>query len=820
MPPRKKNQKKNPPDEESASSPKGTSPVRDQDRDEPVLGEGDESVSNLDYNMVYFDKNKAHACLFKGCRSTIVATDHHVICNKHLPREHVLDPPSNCKACAKFHERTIRKRKEKYLSMEETGEWPVSTPSKKTPNKTPAKSSESKATPKATSTSHSASKQSSASAKVVTPARETSPEKEIIEIQGEEGEDSEEDDSESESGSDHDGGSEIADQDGSDGQGDNDQLSDGQVDDGHEPEEEAPADKVQSESDSAEEPPQPKTKTLKRSKQESDSAEEPPQPKTKTLKRSKQEAQLLKLEKERKRLKKRVKLARLKKKLGSKKRSKKRHWSSSSSELSSSSSSSSSSESEESPPPKRSRKRQAPPISTPAPDQAAMVQEIMDAMKSLHQESQQAIEERMQRLEAASAGLPKDSLPARDAPSLSGAKSASSSSSSREKQSSKDEESDEEPSEARTSLSSHTRRRETMKQYLTDQAIFNFNVPPVSREGAAAQAQFGHSAPEPQKEVLIVQEGMIQELAKHAEKRLSKGFKKPDKLLNKMYKCPWAQNKNWSEPPGINTNLQNIVEHTHKQYDSKKKQWSLNQKHVSGKEEQKLLPIIARQQLLLKIVNCSTMALVAAQGSLAMVMNDIPNLSRYLQDSTFDLAAWQSEVCATLNDSFSCFQEAQINSIDILRLSADSLFSALEDRRRLWLSSSRLTADQQAQLNAEAVNLPSSSVDDSEWGILSPESDELVKSWSERFESDKSAAANNLILKFQTQRNPAVKNIKGQGQGPTHNKKSTGPKSFPTAAAGQESSGKTQNKSGGGSKPFTKKYQPKKGKHSKPPKKQ
>jgi hypothetical protein len=201
-------------------------------------------------------------------------------------------------------------------------------------------------------------------------------------------------------------------------------------------------------------------------------------------------------------------------------------------------------------------------------------------------------------------------------------------------------------------------------------------------------------------------------------------------------------------------------------------------------------------------------------------MNDIPNLSAYLQDSNFDLTEWQAMACGTLNDSFSCFQEAQVNATDLLRLTSDSLFSALEERRRLWLSSSLLTADQQARLNADPINLPSCAVDDSDWGILSSGADELVKSWSERFDSDKNAAANNLILKFQTQRNPAVKNVKGQKQGSANKPKSTGNKSFPSAASGQESSGQPQAKSGGGSKSYKKPYQPKKGKNFKPQKKQ
>jgi hypothetical protein len=331
-----------------------------------------------------------------------------------------------------------------------------------------------------------------------------------------------------------------------------------------------------------------------------------PKPKT-NPKRSKKDK---KLKQERKLLKRQYKLAQLKKKLGSKKRSKKkskkRHLSSDSSESSSSSSSSSDSE-DSPPPPKRSKGRHVPPPSVPVPvDQSAMVAQIMEAMKSFQQESQQAIEERMKRLEEASVGLPKETLPSKEVPSLSGGSKSVPSRDESKRPSSRDSDSDEEPSEVRTSLASHTKRRDTMKQYLTDQSIFNFNVPPVSLQGACAQAQFGHAAPVPQTEVVIVQKGMVEELGKHSQKRLAKGFKKPDKLLNKMYRCPLAQNKNWSEPPGINPNLQNIVEHTHKHYDPKKKLWSLNQKHSSGKEEQKLLPIIARQQLVLKIINCAT----------------------------------------------------------------------------------------------------------------------------------------------------------------------------------------------------------------------
>jgi hypothetical protein len=531
-----------------------------------------------------------------------------------------------------------------------------------------------------------------------------------------------------------------------------------------------------------------------------------PSPKKPRKSAIEQAKELKRVKKQQKLLKQQLKLAKLKKHMKKKKskKSKKRYLSSDSDSESSSSTSSS----EEAPPPKRPRKGSAP-TQPPPIDQAAMVQQIMEAMSkkldTFTEASTKAIEERMKHIEALSAGPEADDLPSREVPSLVGShpslvpKSVSSGDGSK-RPTDKDDDSDDDSQEVRTSMESHRRRRDLIKDSLKNSDMFNFKVPHTSTASSHAQAQFGHSDTPVQTDALVVQQGMLDELKRHAVKRSSKGYKKPDKLLNKMYKPPVAQSKNWSEPPHINRNLFNVVHHAYKHYDIPKKIWTLNPKHQSGKDEKQLLEIIARQQLMIKIINCSTMALVSAQGGVYQVMGEIKKLhSLITDDPDFNLMEWQMAANGILDTSFTTIQEAQVNTADLLRLTADSWFRALEERRRLWLSASRLSSDQQAQLNAVPLNLPSVDLSDPDWGILDTESDTLVKGWSELYLQDRNLSASNLLLKFQTQRNPSAKNVKGQGQG--HKTNSKPKKSFPAAASGQESTtGSAQGKSGGGQK--------------------
>jgi hypothetical protein len=313
---------------------------------------------------------------------------------------------------------------------------------------------------------------------------------------------------------------------------------------------------------------------------------------------------------------------------------------------------------------------------------------------------------------------------------------------------------------------------------------------------------------------------MLDELQKHALRRLEKGYKKPDKLLNKMYKIPTGQKANWSQPPRINQHLLNVVNHGFRVYDKQKNMWALNPKHATGQEEKLWLEVIARQQLIIRIINCQTMAMAASQACVYQVSNEMKKLDTLCEDQDFDIHQWFQVASQTLDKAFESASESQVNAVDLLKLSADSWFKAMEERRRLWLQSSRLNADQQAQLNALSLNLPSIDLSDPEWGMLDKATDLQVKNWSELFHQDRNLAASNILLKFQKERPPAAKNIKGQSQGfkPNKNQKSTKP--FPAAASGSESAaGSVQGKPGGGPKPkskqFKRTYKPKQNTKSK-----
>jgi hypothetical protein len=556
-------------------------------------------------------------------------------------------------------------------------------------------------------------------------------------------------------------------------------------------------------------------------------------PVTKKHKKSplKQAKDLKKLKRQKHLLERELKLKKLKRQL----KKTKRHTKYLSSDSSDSSSSSSLSSSEETPP-KRPRKGPAPktspkPSPTPQPfDQAAMVKQLMDAMTqkmtSFTQSTAKEIEERFKKLQQ-SAGPPAEPLPQKEVPPLVPSKSVPSKSvrgsqpsksvlgsqpskapvctSVADEPKDKDEESDDESQEVRTSRESHKRRRDIFKEVLTEAGLFNFEVPVLSRDTPQAQAQFGHVHTPLTSDVLSVQEGMLNELQKHATHRMVKGFKKPDKILNRMYKVPLGQQKNWAQPPTINQDLVNVVNYGYRAYDKQNKTYSLNPKHTSGQEEKVCLETIARQQLVIRIINCSTMAMAAAHASVFRVGNEMKRLDDMCEDSNFDLREWFKAAVVSLDGAFDCIQEAQVNTVDLLKLSADSWLKAMEERRRLWLASARLTADQQTQLNSLPLNLPSTSLDDPDWTLLDKESEVLLKGWSELFQQDCNRSVSNIMMKFDKERTPSRKNVKGQGQG--FNTKPKTKKPFPAAASGKESAtGSAQSKPGGGAKPQTKPF--------------
>jgi DNA-binding transcriptional MerR regulator len=821
--------------------------------------EGSKTLRELE--MMYCKGEQCHACMAKDCKIKIVAEDHHMLCNKHLPPEHILNPPTKqCKACEELCARTHRRRKRRMEAFQQSGVWPTSTPTK-----TPAKSEGS--APSTTLQSTPLPGKGSVPPHKSTPAPTTSQGPDKVSTEGDvvvldedvvmEGEamadehgsdrqsgDNDEGDNDND---DHDGdqGDNQGDGSGDDGhddQNDNDEEEDDRSgdpdDDGDEDEDEVHSDGASGEESSEEEEsveeipveskpqPIPKRPIPKRPSVPKPNPS-PKKPHKSTLEHAKE---LKRLKKQKKLLKKQLQLKKLKKQLKKSKHSKKSKKSFSSD--SSSDSSSSDSDSEDSlPPPKRPKKNPKPSQPDPQPfDQAAMVAQIMSAMKtqfdSFTQAKEKQIEERMKRIEAQSAGPVDESIPQKEVPPLVGQdapslgqsvqskvpsttqlpKSLVHSSSVEDK--SKDEESDDESSnDIRTSKDSHKRRRDTFQEVLQDTGMFVFEVPSVSRDTSQAQAQFGHvEAPIPT-DTLNVQKGMLDELQKHALRRLEKGYKKPDKLLNKMYKIPSGQKANWSQPPRINQHLLNVVNHNFRVYDKQKKMWALNPKHTTGQEEKLWLEVIARQQLILRIINCQTMALAASQACVYQVSNEMKQLDSLCEDQAFNISQWFHVASKTLDKAFETTSEAQVNAVDLLKLSADSWFKAMEERRRLWLQSSRLNQDQQAQLNALSLNLPSIDLTDPEWGILDEATDNQVKNWSELYHQDRNLSASNILLKFQKDRAPSVKNVKGQSQGHKPNKNTKPNKPFPATASGSESAaGSVQGKPGGGTKSKPKQF--------------
>jgi hypothetical protein len=311
---------------------------------------------------------------------------------------------------------------------------------------------------------------------------------------------------------------------------------------------------------------------------------------------------------------------------------------------------------------------------------------------------------------------------------------------------------------------------------------------------------FGFSALETVSDVFPIQKGMYDEFRRFAAIKATSGHKAPDKVLRKMYKVPEVQVSHWNAPPTVDEQLLHCIDHKKVRYMPKQKQWVLNPDHDSGKKEKVLLESLARQQLLLKICNCLSLSVVSSNVMLTNAASLISKIPELMKDPDFNLDHHLDVVRATILNIGQTFAEVQVNSIDVVKLVADSALSLCHERRKMWTEASTLKKEQVVALNDEPVFTPADpSV--SGWPMLGPEVAKRVHQWTEATNTSLNVQASQKVLglNFQSTRPAANRQPKGnkkKNQGSKGQGKSQGQQNFRGGAeSASQGANSGQNKS-------------------------
>jgi hypothetical protein len=180
----------------------------------------------------------------------------------------------------------------------------------------------------------------------------------------------------------------------------------------------------------------------------------------------------------------------------------------------------------------------------------------------------------------------------------------------------------------------------------------------------------------------------------------------------------------------------------------------LNHKHFSGKLEKKTIEDIQRSQMGIKVQNCLSLSIVAARRCVA---NAVAAFAHFPKDP--NATTEESNVVAPLVLLDKVLTEAQVNSNDLLKLNADTLIHASAERRRLWVESSSLSKDQQAQICALPIPLPPSDPTQS-FDLIGPEGRDKLKAWfaSDYQKSQMDLTRQSMNLHYNQSRNQNYKN--------------------------------------------------------------
>jgi hypothetical protein len=325
-------------------------------------------------------------------------------------------------------------------------------------------------------------------------------------------------------------------------------------------------------------------------------------------------------------------------------------------------------------------------------------------------------------------------------------------------------------SSVRTTRDEHSQRRKVITATLSKNPSFHFETPTGSRLSTEACAMYGLSVLDSVSDVLPVQKGLYDEMRRFAIAKSSKGHKNPERVLRKMYKVPEVQMSHFNAPPSVDESLLHCVDHRRVKYMPKDKQWILNPEHDSGKKEKAMIEDLARQQLLLKISNCLSLSIVASNAMLIQSSALVAQIPELMKNPDFDLHQHLDLLRTSLLNTSHTFAEAQVNSVDMVKLVADSALSLCHDRRKLWTEASTLTKEQIVALNAEPVFTPADpSVQG--WPMLGPVVSQKIHHWTEASNSSLSVQANQKVLglNFQTSRPPANRQPKGKNKGQGQN---------------------------------------------------
>jgi hypothetical protein len=410
---------------------------------------------------------------------------------------------------------------------------------------------------------------------------------------------------------------------------------------------------------------------------------------------------------------------------------------------------------------------------------------------------------------------------------------SSSNANSKSNKSSRDDDSDDEflSPESRTTADNHAKRRMIIGRSLQGVAGFSFQSTPKDKVSPMESMLLGTENPEQPQSAVPIQEGLFDQMG-----RLFEGFhvkyKKPDKLLHKMYRVPNVQERKWSYPPQVPTHLKNSVEGRFMSFDPKIKDWVLNKGHKTGKDEQKALTEIARSQLFIRITNILASGIVASKRIHCQVQaaaKDLPsNLtecmtkvkseweSQHGPDEPWDsisfvkdyMDQWSEGLILSLKQSDECLLESQLNTADINKLVFDTMFSAIKARRDAWASSSCLKDSHEKWLCSREVPIPSKSLEEDRFYLLSTEDDEQVREMAKSYDANRSKKATDKILNmsFQTGNRSKTPQKKAAEVRPkTNNSK---PQSEPSTSNQPFQSGSTQRsgqpKGGANKRPFYK----------------
>jgi hypothetical protein len=337
-----------------------------------------------------------------------------------------------------------------------------------------------------------------------------------------------------------------------------------------------------------------------------------------------------------------------------------------------------------------------------------------------------------------------------------------------------DDDKDLEDSEVRTSKECHSKRRKVVASTLAGDPNFQFEAPTSHAFSAESCAMFGFSSTESVSDVLPVQKGLYDEIKRFAAVRATRGHKAPDKVLRKMYRVPEPQISHWNAPPNVDEQLLHVVDHKKVKYMPKQKQWVLHPDQDAGKKEKVLVENLARQQLLLKISNCLSLSVVASNVMLTRAGSLVSQIPELMKDPDFDMLRHLEVLRSTIVNIGQAFSEVQVNSIDVMKLAADSTLSICQERRKLWTEASNLKKEQVVALNDEPVFTPQDpSV--SGWPILGPEMSKRVHQWTESTNTSLNVQASQKVLgmNFQSNRPAANRQPKG-GKNKNQGKKGQG----------------------------------------------